>query len=162
MRSVTWMGVGLSSVLWLGMAARSTGAEGRAKAEPVLEIMSLDPGDYALRLSWPWGAMAANHVTFSDHRGPFKAVVESSGPGVRVTFIGWGETPFVASADKIRIIYRIGGKKAIDFATEAIEGGAVRVRPVDRPATQGRRIIIGLGERPAKGAAIVSVEGRRD
>jgi hypothetical protein len=144
------------------MAARSTGAEGRTKAEPVLEIMSLDPGDYALRLSWPWGAMAANHVTFSDHRGPFKAVVESSGQGVRVTFEGWGEQPFVASAGKVRIIYWVAGKKESDFVAEAVSGGAVRVRAVDRPVTQGRRIVVGLGERAAKGAATVSVEGRRD
>jgi hypothetical protein len=105
--------------------------------------------------------MAANHVLFNDHRGPFQAVVESAGKGVRVTFIGWGETPFVASADKIRIIYRVAGRKEMDITTEAIEGGAVRVRPVDRPATQGRRIVIGLGERAAIGVATVSVEGRR-
>jgi hypothetical protein len=154
--------LGLSGVIWLGLAPRSAGAEGGARAEAVLEILSLDRGDCTLGMSWPWGAMAVNHVMFNDHRGPFQAVVESSGPGVRVTFIGWGETPFVASADKMRIIYRVAGRRAIDFATEAIEGGAVRVRPVDRPATQGRRIVIGLGERAAKGVATVSVEARKD
>src|SRR6516165_8464630 len=43
MRSVTGMGLGLSGVLLLGLAARSAGAEKGARAEPVLEIMSLDP-----------------------------------------------------------------------------------------------------------------------
>jgi hypothetical protein len=162
MRSLSWMGWGLSGVIVLGLAPRPAGGEGGARTEAVLEIMSLDRGDCTLGLSWPWGAMAVNHVTFNDHRGPFQAVVESSGQGVRVTFIGWGETPFVASADRIRIIYRVAGKKAIDFTTEAIEGGAVRVRPVDRPITQGRRIVIGLGERAANGVATVSVEARKD
>ena len=69
----------------------------------------------------------------------------------------------VASADRIRIIYRVAGSKgAIDLATEAIPGGAVRVRAVDRPITQGRRIVIGLGERAAEGVATVSVEARKD
>jgi hypothetical protein len=156
------MGLGLSGVLVLGMAARSAGAERGAGAEPVLEIMSLDPGDCTLRLSWPWGAMAVNHVLFNDHRGPFKAVVESAGKGVRVTFDGWGQGPLVASADQVRIIYRVAGRKEIDFTAEAISGGAVRVRPVARPVTQGRRIVIGLGEPAAQGVANVSVEARRD
>jgi hypothetical protein len=106
--------------------------------------------------------MAANHVMFNDHRGPFKAIVESSGKGVRVIFDGWGERPFVASAEKIRIIYRVTGRKEMDFAAEAISGGSVCVRPVDRPITQGRRIVIRLGERAAKGVANVSVEGGKD
>jgi hypothetical protein len=156
------MGLGLSGVLLLGMAAWSAGVEKGARAEPVLEIMSLDPGDCTLGLSWPWGAMAVNHVLFKDHRGPFQAVVESSGEGVRVTFVGWGTEPFVASAAKIRIIYWVAGRKEIDLVTEAISDGAVRVRPVDRPVTQGRRIVIGLGERAAKGVATVSVEGGRN
>ena len=162
MRSLTWMGLGLSGVFLVGMGMRSAGAEERAGAEPVLEIMSLERGDYSLRLSWPWGAMAANHVMFNDHRGPFKAVVESSGRGVRVTFDGWGGEPFVASADKIRIIYRVAGRKDMDLAAEAISGGAVRVRRVDGPETRGRRIVIGFGEGAAEGVAKVSVEGRRD
>jgi hypothetical protein len=156
------MGWGLTGALLLGLAAPSAGAEGKAGAEPVLEIMSLDPGDCTLRLSWPWGAMDVNHVLFADHRGPFKAVVESSGQGVRVTFDGWGRGPFVAFAGKVRIIYRVAGEKEIDLAAEAIAGGAVRVRPVDRPVIEGRRIVIGLGESAAKGVANVSVEGRKD
>jgi hypothetical protein len=156
------MGLGLSGVLLLSMAARSVGADGGAKAEPVLEIMSLDRGEFTLRLSFSWGAMAANHVMFNDHRGPFKAVVESSGKGVRVTFDGWGEGPFVASADKIRIVYRVAGRNEMEFTAEAISGEAVRVRRVDGPETRGRRIVIGFGGGAAKGAAKGSVEGRRE
>jgi hypothetical protein len=70
------MGLGLSGLLLLGMTAPSTGGEKGARAELILEIMSLDPGDCTLGLSWPWCAMAVNHVTFRNHRGPFKAVVE--------------------------------------------------------------------------------------
>ena len=162
MRSLTWMGLGLSGVLWLGLAARAVGAEGGPKSEPMLEIMSLDRRDYSLAVSWPWGAMAANHVMFNDHRGPFKAVVESSGKGVRVTFDGWGEGPFVASADKIRIVYRVAGRNEMEFTAEAISGEAVRVRRVDGPETRGRRIVIGFGGGAAKGAAKGSVEGRRE
>jgi hypothetical protein len=106
--------------------------------------------------------MNVNHVQFNNHHGPFRVVVESAGKGVRVTFDGWGQEPFVASADKVRIIYWVAGRKEIDFAAEAISGGAVRVRPVDRPVTQGRRVVIGLGERAAEGVANVSVEARRD
>jgi hypothetical protein len=49
-------------------------------------------------------------------------------------------------------IYWVAGRKEMDFTVEAILGGAVRVRPADRPVTQGRRIIIRLGERATKGA----------
>jgi hypothetical protein len=156
------MGLGLSGVLWLGMTVWSAGAEKRARTETVLEIMSLDRGHCTLGLSWPWGAMAVNHVMFNDQRGPFKAVVQSSGRGVRVTFDGWGEGPFVASAEKVRVIYRVAGREQIDFAAEAISGGAVRVRPVDRQATEGRRIVIGLGERATKGVGKMLVEVSRD
>jgi hypothetical protein len=148
-------------VLLLGLAGWSAGVEKGARAGHVLEIMSLDQGDCTLGLSWPWGAMAVNHNQFHDHRRPFQAVVESSGAGVRVTFDGWGKEPFVASAAKIRIIYRVAGGKEIDLVAESISGGAVRVRPVDQPVVQGRQIVIGLGERAAKGVATVSVEGGR-
>jgi hypothetical protein len=156
------MGWGLSGALLLGSAAPAVGAEERAGAESVLEILSLDPGDCTLRLSWPWGGMAVNRVLFNNHHGPFKAVVESSGRGVRVTFDGWGTEPFVASADKIRITYRVAGRKEIDFTAEAAASGAVRVRPAGRAVAQGSRIVIRLGEGAAKGVASVSVEGRRD
>ena len=76
-------------------------------ANAVLEIISPDQGDCPLGLSWRWGSMAVKHVWFDDHRGPFKAVVESSGKAVRVTFEGWGKERFVASAEtQIRINYR--------------------------------------------------------
>ena len=79
-------------------------------------------------------AMAVNHVLFDDHRGPFKAVVESAGKGVRVRFDGWGKEPFVASADReLRVIYWVAGKKEIDFTADATSAGEVRVRPADRP-----------------------------
>jgi hypothetical protein len=155
------MGLGLSGVLWLGMAARSVGAEQAAKVGPVLEIMSPDRGDCTLGLSWRWGTMAVNHVLFDDHRGPFKAVVESTGKGVRVSFEGWGKEPFVASADKeVRIIYWVAGRKELDFTAEATSGGEVRVRPAGRPDIRGKRIILGLGGRAAKGVADMSVGGR--
>jgi hypothetical protein len=162
MRSVTWIGLSLSCALAFGIAARPAGDEHGANAEPVLEIMSLDRSDGSLELSWSWGGMAVNHVKFNDHRGPFKAVVESQGKGVRIKFEGWGNDPFVASADKVRIIYEVAGKKEIDFVAQAIPGGAVRVRPVDRPVSEGKRIVIGLGDRAAKGVATVSVVGRRE
>jgi hypothetical protein len=150
------------SALWLGITPWSAGFDGKAGAKPVLEIKSLDPTDCTLALSFPWGAMAVNHVIFNDHRGPFKATVQSSGKGVRVTFDGWGEEPFVASADKVRIIYRVAGRKGFDFVAEGISGRAVRVRPVDRPISQGKRIVIGFGERDATGPAKVSVEANSD
>src|SRR5947209_16685316 len=84
MRTLTWMALGFSGALLLGAAAHPAGAQVMATVEPVLEIMSPDRGDCTLRLSWPWGAMAVNHVLFDDHHGPFKAVVESAGKGVRV------------------------------------------------------------------------------
>ena len=105
--------------------------------------------------------MAVNHVLFDDHRGPFKAVVESTGKGVRVTFDGWGKEPFVASADKeLRIIYWVAGKKEIDFTADATSAGEVRVRTAGRRVIRGRRIAMGLGERAARGVASVSVGGR--
>ena len=95
--------------------------------------------------------MAVNHVQFNDHSGPFKVVVESSGKGVRVNFDGWGKGPLVASADKIRIIYWVAGRKEIDFEAEATLGGAVAVsdQRIGR-YTQGKRIVIGLGRAPRR------------
>ena len=161
MRTLTWMGLGFLGALLLGAAAYHAAAEETARVGPVLEIMSPDRGDCALRLSWPWGAMAVNHVLFDDHRGPFKAVVESTGMGVRVTFDGWGKEPFVASADKeVRVIYWVAGRKEFDFTAEAISAGEVRVRPAGQPDIRARHIVIGLGERPDRGVASVSVGGR--
>jgi hypothetical protein len=141
------MGLGFSAALLLGASAHGAREQETAGAEPVLEIMSPDRGDCTLRLSWLWGAMAVNHVLLDDHRGPFKAIVEPTGRGVRVTFNGWGEEPFVASADKqIRIVYRVGRKKEIDFTAEVASTGEVRVRPEGRKIVEGKRVVIGLGK----------------
>ena len=105
--------------------------------------------------------MAVNHVLLDDHRGPFRAVVESTGKGVRVRFDGWGKEPFVASGDReIRVIYWVAGKKEIEFTADATSAGEVRVRPADRPVIRGRRVVMGLGERAAKNDKKVSVGGR--
>jgi hypothetical protein len=154
--------MGLSVVLLLASVARSAELEKQTKVAPVLEIISLDQGNCTLGLSWPWGAMAVNHVRFNDHNGPFKAIVESSGKEVRCTFDGWGKGRFSASAPKMRIVYWVGGRREIDFNAEVIPGGTVRVQPVDRPISEGRRIIIGLGPRAAKGVGNVSVVATRD
>jgi hypothetical protein len=162
MQSKTWMRLGLSGVLLLGIAARSRGAEGQAKEQPVLEIMSLDKGDCTLRLSFRWGEIAVSHVMFNDHRAPFKAVVGSSRKGVQVSFDGWGDKPFVAFADRVRITYSVAAKKVIDFAADPIADRAVRVRAIDRPAMQGRRIVIRLDERASESVASVSLDGTMD
>jgi hypothetical protein len=156
------MGLALSGTLLVAEEAWSGGKESAASARPVLEIMSLDQGDCTLRLSWPSCAMAVNHVIFNDHRGAFTAVIQSSDKGVRVSFDGWGKEPFHASADKLRIIYSVAGKKEIDFVAEAVPDRAIRVRAIDRPVMKGRRIVIRLGERAPESAASVSVEGSSD
>jgi hypothetical protein len=146
----------------LGIAAGSAGDDRNAEAEPILEIMSLDVRDCTLALSWPWGGMAVNHVRFNDHSGPFKAVVASSGTGVRVAFDGWTQEPFKASADRVRVVYWVAGRKEIEFVAEAISDGMVRVRPVGRPIAQGKHIVIEFGELATKGVAKVSVETAKD
>jgi hypothetical protein len=150
------------SGLLLGITAWSAWVDGRASTKPALEIMSLDPADCTLALSFPWGEMAVNRVMVNDHRGPFKAVVQSSGKQVPVTFDGWGEEPFVASADKVRIIYWVAGRKEIDFVAEGISGKSARVRPLGRPISQGKRIVVGFGVRDAAGPVKVSVEAKSD
>jgi hypothetical protein len=102
--------------------------------------------------------MAVKHVLFDNHHGPFKAIVESTGKGVRVAFEGWGKEPFVASAEKeLRVIYWVAGKKEIEFTVEVASGGEVRVRRAGRPDIRGRRVVLGLGGRAAQGVAEVSV-----
>jgi hypothetical protein len=153
----------LLSVLVLGFAARSVGDDHRRPSTaPTLEIMSLNERELALSISWPWGTMAANHVMFNDHHGPFKAIVESTGTGVRVTFDGWRKQALVSTADKLQIIYSNAGRKEIDLVAEATSGNAVRIRPVDQLASQGKRTVIWFGEGSAKAAAKVSVEARNE
>jgi len=123
------------------------GGERGREARPVLEIMSPDAGDCSLGLSWRWGSMAVKRVQFDDHAGGFKAVVESTDRGVCVTFDGWGEEPFIASADKqVRVVYKVGRAKEIDFTAELGRDGSVRVRPEEGQAIEARRIVIGLGK----------------
>jgi hypothetical protein len=124
--------------------------------------MSLDKGDCSLRLSWPWGEIAANHVMFDHHDGPFKAIVEPSRAGVRVTFDGWVKDRFTVSADRVRIVYWNGSRKEIDFVAELIQGrSAVRIRPVDRPVAEGTRIVLRLGEHDRKAITKVSPEATK-
>jgi hypothetical protein len=112
-------------------------------------------------LAWPWGVIAVKHVRFEDHRGPFKAVVESTGRGVRVSFDGWGKEPFAAVADKeVRIVYSVSGLKESEFTAEVVTGEEVRVRSTGRPVIRGRRIVMELGGHAAQGAADVPVGGR--
>jgi hypothetical protein len=135
--------------------------EEAVRSDRVLEILSPDRRECSLRLEWSWGAMAVKHVLFDNHQGPFKAVVESTGKGVRVTFEGWGKEPFVASANReVRIIYRVAGRKETDFTAEASSAGEVHVRPAGRPVIRGSRIVMGLGERATRGVASVSIDGR--
>ena len=160
MRTSTWTGLAFSTALLLGSAAPRTAADGTDDAIAVLDIIGPDQGDCPLGLSWRWGSMTVKHVWFDDHRGPFKAVVESSGKEVRVTIDGWGNERFVASAEtQIRIIYKPVGRKAIEFTMESSAAGEVRVRRVDRPDVRGKRVVLELGEVETQELAKVSAEG---
>jgi hypothetical protein len=124
--------------------------------------MSLENGDCTLRLSWPWGEIAANHVMFDNQDGPAIAIVEPSPAGVRVTFEGWGKDRFAVSADRVRIIYWVGNRKEIDFVAELLSGRTtVRVRRVDRPVAEAARIVLRLGEYDRKKATNASTEARK-
>jgi hypothetical protein len=158
MPSVTkWTALGALSALSLAALARSNADDTRPKVKTTLEIMSLEKEDCSLNLSWPWGGLAANHVMFENPTGPVRAIVESSRGGIRVSFDGWSKDRFVASAARVRIVYCVGGRREIDFVAEPISGGTVRVRPVGRPASEGTRIVIRLGESAPKATASVSV-----
>src|SRR4051812_47436659 len=112
MCSPRWAIAGFMGALLLAPTGSAAGPESPAGAKagesrPVLELASPDPGECPLGLSWRWGSMAVKRVHFEDHEGPFKAVVDSTGQGVRITFHGWGKDPFVASADRqVRVVYR--------------------------------------------------------
>jgi hypothetical protein len=141
--AVACIGLGMS-----GLASDTRIAESNAPVaakHAVLEIMSLDSGDFALHLEHHWGGLSASHVYFDNHAGPFEAIVESTKSGVRVTFNGWEKHPFVATSTSIRIVYHSDGAGGVDLVAEAMPGGEVRVRPVGRTAVQGRKITIRLG-----------------
>ena len=87
--------------------------------------------------------------------------MEPSGKGVRVKFTGWSADPFVASADKIRIIYQSVRGKKVEFTAETMPGGEIRIRVTDRPVMQGRRIAFRLGERDEEGIANLSIQGSK-
>jgi hypothetical protein len=107
--------------------------------------MSLDSREFALQLEHHWGGITASHVFFDNHSGPFEAVVETSAGGVRITFNGWEEHPFVATAAGIRIVYHRAGARRVDVLTEAIPGSEVRISPVARPPIKGRKVAIRFG-----------------
>jgi hypothetical protein len=138
--AVLCIGIGVS-----GLAPPSNtvaGKAGVAQKDAVLEIMSLESGDCSLKLEHNWGGIAANHVYFHKKNGKFEAVVEPSTSGVRVTFTGWEEHPFVGTAARIRVIYRRPGSGEIDFVAEAIPGGKIRVQPAGRRAVQEKKVSI--------------------
>ena len=123
----------------------TTGREPVATKHAVLEIMSPDSGDLGLQLVHHWGAISARHVYFDNHDGSFEAVVEPSADGVRVTFKGWEEHPFVATATRIRMVYQRRGAERVDVLAETMQGGEVRIRPVGQPPMQGRKVGARLG-----------------
>jgi hypothetical protein len=148
-----WIAVPCIGLGMLGFASGGLTAGSRAPTtakHAVLEIMSPDSDDLALQLVHHWGGMSASHVFFDNHDGPFDAVVEASAGGVRVTFTGWEEYPFVATAAKIRMAYDRPGAARVEFVAEAIPGGEVRIRPVGKPPIQGRKVALRLGGADAR------------
>lgn len=141
--AVACIGLGLSG---LTPAAQTAGSKAPAAAKrAVLEIMSPDSGDLALQLEHHWGAISANHVFFDNHDGPFEAVVQPAAGGVRVTYNGWEEHPFVATAARIRMVYHRPGADRVDLIVEAMPDGEVRIRPAGRPLIHGRKVAVRLG-----------------
>lgn len=122
----------------------------QAARRPVLAIMSLEPGEFALRLEHHWGGLGASRVHFDDHDGPFEAVVERSAGGVRVIFNGWEEHPFTASSKKVRVVYRSLKAEHTDFVAEATPDGGVQLKAAGRPPIRGSRISVRLGVRDAR------------
>jgi hypothetical protein len=91
-------------------------------------------------------------VIFNDHNGPYKAIVEPTGKGVKVTFDGWGKESFTASAKKeIRIISRVAGRKEIEFTVEFVSSSEVRIRSDPRQSVRGSRIVAAIGGRNESG-----------
>ena len=152
--------VGLFGSLLLVLMTQAAARDKQSSEANALEIVSTDPGEFPLELSWRWGGMAVNHVVFNDHRGPYKAIVEPGAKGVKVTFDGWGKESFTATANKqVRITSRVAGKKEVDFTAEAVSPIEVRVRPTDRAVVKGKRIVIGLGSRDQTPTILVEARG---
>ena len=146
--TVVCLGLGISGFPPATQTAENSGLVTAKHA--VLELMSLDPGEYTLNLEYHWGGLSGNHVYFDTHDGPFEAVVEPSPSGVRITFNGWEEHPFVASAARIRMVYNQPGAARVDFVAEAMSSGEVRVRPAGRRSIEGRKVAFRLGGSKAR------------
>jgi hypothetical protein len=141
--AVAWIGLGLSGLPSATHITRSSAPV--AAKHAILEIMSPDSGDLSLQLEHHWGSISAHHVYFDNHDGPFEAVVEPSADGVRVTFNGWEDHPFVATSARIRMVYHRPGAGLVDFVAEAMPGGEVRIRPAGRTLIHGRKVAVRLG-----------------
>jgi hypothetical protein len=141
--ALTCIGMCLSGLAPAAHTARSCAPV--ATKHAVLEIMSLDSGDLGLQLAHRWGAISARHVYFDNHDGSFEAVVEPSADGVRITFRGWEEHPFVAKAARIRMVYQRRGAERVDVLAETMANGEVRIRPVGQPPIHGRKVVARLG-----------------
>ena len=143
-----WIALTCIGLCMSGLAPATHTVRGRAPVatkHAVLEIISLDSGDLGLQLVHHWGAISARHVYFDNHDGSFEAVVEPSAAGVRVTFKGWEEHPFVATAARIRMVYQRRGADRVDVVAETMATGEVRIRPVGQPPIQGRKVVARLG-----------------
>ena len=141
--AMAWIGLGISGLAPPSQTDRGT--EPVAVKHAVLEIMSRAQGHRTLRLEHHWGGIAASHVFFNDHDGPFEAVVEPMANGVRVTIKGWEEHPFMATAPSIRMVYDRPESRRVDVVMEAMPGGEVRIRPAGRSPIHGRRVSVRLG-----------------
>jgi hypothetical protein len=100
---VACLGLGISGLTSPRIVDRNSSPVGAKHA--VLEITSLAGYDRTLRLDHHWGSIVASHVFMDDHDGPFEAVAEQAGSGVRVTFNGWEAHRFVATSAGIRLVY---------------------------------------------------------
>lgn len=140
---VACIGLGIS-----GLAAPRQSDGGSlpfAAKQAVLEIMSQAQGDRTLQLDHHWGGIVGSHVFLDDHDGPFEAIAEPAGNGVRVTFKGWEEHPFVATASILRIVYHRPESPPVDLVIEAMPAGQVRISPRGRSPIQGKRVSVRLG-----------------
>ncbi len=102
-------------------------------------------GDLDLHLEHHWGAISASRVFFDKQDGPFEAIVEPSAGGVRVTFTGWEEHPFVATAKSMRVVCRRPGVGRVELVVEAMAGGEVRILPSSNAPIRGKKVAVRLG-----------------